>query len=108
MSPEVAERRKIEKSIIRRFALDAIKAGFTLGVCDGQEVVIKGATTAKAVLDKMFSVDEEDLLVYDGSRLVGMVNLVYGNGGWDVISDYSPSMEPLMKGVNELVEKNGW
>lgn len=31
---------------------------------------------------------------------------VYGNDGWDVISDYSIDLEPLMEGeVKRLIEK---
>lgn len=106
VTPKVARRQKIEKAICRRFILDALKAGYNVSVYDGQEIVAAHATTAKACLDVMFTVDEEQLIVYDAdNKRVGWVALIYGNDGWDVITDYHTRLEPLMKGAEALSNK---
>lgn len=105
MTATITKTRRIERAIIRRIVLDAVKAGYTLGVWDGEELVLKGATTAKAVLDKMFSVDEEYLFVYKDGKRIGWVLFVYGNGGWDVVTDYSPRLAEIMIRAVELAGK---
>ena len=60
---------------------------------------------AKVVLDAMFAADEDYLLVHKDGRQIGWVYFVYGNDGWDVVSDYTVNLEDLMKGANELADK---
>ncbi len=86
----------IETIVIRPLLEDAIAAGYTLGVDDGEEIVIRDCTDPAAILDKLFSVGEEHILFYRGQRKAGWVFLVHGNSGWDVVSDYSTNLEPIM------------
>lgn len=46
-----------------------------------------------------------DLLQDDQVVSEGWVYVVMGNDGWDVISDYTTNLEPLMSGANRLAEK---
>jgi hypothetical protein len=94
--------KQIETRIIGLLIDDAIAAGYTLGVWDGQETVLKHSTDKAVIFDKLFSVGEEHLLVYKDKKRVGAVFLVHGNGG-DVVADYSSSLEPIMKRCNAAV-----
>ena len=105
MTATISNTRRIERTIIRRIVLDAVKAGYTVGVHNGEELVLKGATTVTAVLDKLFSVDEEYLFVYKEGKRIGWVLFVYGNGGWDVVTDYSPRLAEIMIRAEELAGK---
>lgn len=103
--PDIAKRQRMERSICRRLILDAVKAGYTVGVHNGEEVVIRHATSSKAVLAELFSVDEERLLIYRDGKLFGEVLLVYGNSGYDVVCDYSSKLEPIMAGAQALADR---
>lgn len=43
----------------------------------------------EATLDDLFACDESFLLVHHEARQAGSVFLVFGNDGWDVISDWT-------------------
>ena len=106
LSPAVLKRRRMEYAVLRRFCLDAIAAGYTLSLHNGEDWCVKKVKTAKEVLDAAFSVDEERLYVFDGDKRLGGVFLVYGNDGYDVICDYHTSLEPLMeKGTHQLEDR---
>lgn len=100
----VAMRRHVERQIIRRLVLDAFSAGYLISVDNGEEEFTI-MDRVKPVLDACFSVDEEHLHFYKDGRKVGWVFLVYGNSGYDVISDYSTNLEPIMAGADRLTEK---
>lgn len=118
----VKARQRVERSIARRFILDALRAGYVLSVYDGEEVTLKQSTSAKAILAAMFTVDDEYLLlsrpddpqpeVTVGAffrptihNVVGWVRFVYGNDGYDVISNYTTNLETIMAGANKLADR---
>lgn len=90
---EVGKRQAVEWAIISAFVKTALKAGHTLGVHDGEETVLKHSSSYKAVMGAIMSTDEDYILVYpvgakEGAH-IGWVRCIYGNSGWDVISDYT-------------------
>lgn len=100
----VAQRQAAEKRIARAFIREALKAGYQLKVWTGEE--LHGPfTSLKATTGTMFTVDEEELIVTDGTKRIGWVSFVYGNDGWDAICDYHSALEPLMTEVNKLTKK---
>jgi hypothetical protein len=42
----------------------------------------------------------------DSDTWHGWVLFIYGNDGWDVISDYTCNLEPIMGPANELSEQH--
>jgi len=98
--------RTIERMIVRKVIADALAAGFALDVYDGGEFVLTRSTDPAAILAAMFSTDE-DYLHYrappEGPRK-GWVRFTYGNGGSDVVSDYTTNLEPVMKGASLLAD----
>ena len=91
--PKVGKRQAAEWAVISAFVKTALKAGHTLGVYDGEEVVLKHSSSYKAVMGAIMSTDEDYIFVYpvgatSGPR-IGWVRLVYGNDGPDVICDYT-------------------
>lgn len=79
--------RRIERAVVAAVVDDALAAGLTIAVHDGDGFSLRRSADRNAVLAAMWATDEEVLILYDGSRHVGRVWLVYGNGGWDVIHD---------------------
>lgn len=103
----MATEQQIERRIVRRIILDALKAGYSLTVCDGAETVLRQSVKPAVVLDAMFSTGEDVLSFIDAEgKRAGWVLLVYGNG-MDVISDYSDNDKTaaILKGADELAQK---
>lgn len=96
LARRIAAERKVARRTIR--ALRA--AGYTLGVHNGEELVLHHAADERKILAEMFTVDEEHLIAYgpDGKR-AGSVFFVYGNAGYEVINDYSLSLDAVMEPV---------
>lgn len=93
----VKARQRVEQTIALTAAQVLLDAGFSLGVDDGEEVTLQFSRDIEAVKKALFTTDEDYLYVYRADRNPralekrpdGWVRLVYGNDGWDVISDYS-------------------
>jgi hypothetical protein len=78
---EVRLRIAVEKQIVIKTVTDLLAAGYKLNVDDG---------------------DDDYLHVYQGKKHIGWVRFVYGNDGWDVISDYTCNLEDALKDVHAL------
>jgi len=113
-----AIRQRIEREIVTSFVQSALAKGYRLAVSlergyDLDEMLLGSRDRAK-IINAAFEGDEAHIFVQpaegpmteDGRVVsVGWVYVVLGNDGWDVISDYSTRLEPLMKGANRLSEK---
>ena len=96
----------VEHKIVRRVVKDAIKAGYTVSVFDGEEWTVKRSTEFKTINDALFSTDEDTLRIRDAEgKNLGVIQCIYGNDGFDVIADYSVSLEEFLKGANEYADK---
>lgn len=99
---------EIEARIMRRVIRDALAAGYSLGVHDGEETTISCSKDAKAIFAALRTTDDDHMLFYKygkpGPVQVGFVRFVYGNGP-DVICDYTTNLEELLAGANALAER---
>lgn len=97
------KRQEIEREIVKRTIKELLAAGYSLGVNDGEETVITHSTDAEAIFKEMFATDQDFLLVYVtvGGRCLSIANVhfIYGNTGWDVISDHTEFLETVLKPV---------
>lgn len=120
MSQSVAMRQEVERKIARAFIRSALKAGYSISVFDCEEFTLRRSTDEKAILGAMFTTDDDRLYVHiRGSKIdsewerdphkitsyFGWVWFVYGNSGWDVISDYTTNLEPLMADANKVSDR---
>lgn len=112
---DVKQRQDIEHQIISKLVTDILDAGYAISVDDGgEEPAITKSTNHENIMASLMNTDKDQIIVHqqDG-RLIGFVYLVYGNDGWDVINDYSTTLEDLglLKGAealaDELEEKYG-
>lgn len=115
----VLARHRVETKIVVKLVDDILKAGYRIGVSleRGYDVedMLMGETDKLKIMETVFAGDDCHLfvqsakgpLVEDGKVISeGWVYLVYGNDGYDVISDYSVKLESLVKGANELADKS--
>lgn len=98
----------LELRIVRRIVKDALAAGYTVSVYDGEETTVKKSSKLGEIIKAVRTTDE-DYLVFrtaDGTY-VGKVFLVYGNEPYEVINDYSANeaTEALLAGANALANK---
>ncbi len=101
----VKMRQHVERVIARRIILDAIHQGYTVTVDNGEDIAISKSTNVKDILNAMFQTDEETLRFYKDDKRIGWAFLVYGNSGYDVLSDYSVNIENIVQGANALADK---
>lgn len=101
-------RQYVEQKIARRLVCDLLTAGYNVTVNDGVEDVLSGSRDPFAVLHAMFgyytATDENVLFVQGTGDGGGWVKLVYGNGGWDVISDYTVNLEPVLEPISRWID----
>ena len=97
--------REAEIELERKVALMAVKgllkAGFGVGVHDGEATVLKNSFDESAIMNALGATDEEDLIAYKDGKRVGRVNLIWGNLQ-DVINDYSSNLEDALKDALEF------
>jgi hypothetical protein len=113
VTPAVRKRQAVEARIVKATVRTLLAAGFKLSVDDGgDELAITDSTNYSAIIDALMNTDEDYLLIREESvqpkRLIGWVRFVYGNDGWDVIADYSITLESYIgegTKVQKLVDK---
>ena len=97
----VSKRRGVEVEIVSFLVEELLGAGCFITI---EESEVEKCDDRDRLLGNVFDRDEETLIVYRGERLIGWVDLVYGNDGFDVIADYSLNLEPCMSNVFEYIE----
>lgn len=116
----VIARQYIEKQIARRLVEDLVAAGYRIGRVDccgtrhgaghscGEEnlaAASPGTNNVDQVLAAMFKGDDDHVYVNDArGNYVGWIWLIYGNGGDDVISDYSVDLDRIVEPVYAWVD----
>lgn len=101
---ETCSRLKVEAKITRKLTAAFLKAGAELAWYYGEDEA-PTYTRNRAELDaEAMAADEAWLRVRfkDGRR--GSVFLVYGNSGWDLITDYHMPLEPELRPVMAYAE----
>lgn len=103
-----------ERQIIVLLVEDCLAAGYKLGVNDGEETTLRDSTDEEKIFAAMSTTDEDFLILnkYDEAGEIlrkGWIRLVYGNSGWDVISDHTCNLEDedpvIFERANELAER---
>jgi hypothetical protein len=103
----VKMRQHVERIIARRVLLDLIAAGYSINIDNGgdTEELSSPSIKIKEILAVMFATDNEDIIVYNGPKFIGWVRLIYGNDGYDTVSDYTVNLEKVLRGANKLADK---
>lgn len=109
----VKMRQLVENEITAKVVDVLLAAGYGLSVDNGDnngdEYEIKNSHNFAKVLKALYQTDDDRLYVHHNAvEPFAWVHFVYGNDGWDVISDYTTNLEKLIgKGteVERLVDK---
>jgi hypothetical protein len=96
---------EMELAIANKIVDDALATNYTISVYDGEDWCLKRSSNKAEIIEALNSTGWDQLKFRDSEGVyVGVVALIWGNAGWELISDYtvSPAMEDLLKGANEL------
>jgi len=102
---KMMDRQEMERAIAGRFAQTVIDAGLTISVDNGEYISLRKSSDVDAVIKDLMACDMDWLHVHDGEKRIGTLLLVYGNDGYDVICDYSVSLEAYVKDADRLAEE---
>ena len=89
-----------EQAMLKCLIAELLEHGFALSVNDGEEEVVKQSRDPEKIFQACRSTDQDLLIVFHleprGLRQIGWIKLVYGNDGWDLLSDYTINLEPFL------------
>lgn len=105
---QLQTRINIERKIVSRIVKDALANDYKVSVFDSEEYVLKRSQSYKAIMEACFSTDDDTLVIRDNAgEYIGSIALIYGNCGYDVVSDYTynETMETLLSGAFKLANK---
>jgi hypothetical protein len=100
-------RQMIEKKIFSRVVKSALEKGLTLSVFDGEEYTVKNSAKYFEIMAEFSTTDEDYLVIHQNDDKVGWVRFIYGNDGYDVISDYTANdlTEEVVEPASLLADK---
>lgn len=101
----VKMRQEVERKIAEAVIDEALKQGYRLNVENGGDKfeLPEPTTDRDKILEVMFATDDEHLFFYkEGKKSVGWVWFIYGNSGWDVISDHSTNLASIMGPADKI------
>ena len=101
ITPDVQE---IDELVTNFLVQDLLDQGFTLSVYDGEEYTVKKSRDYTEIVAALRSTDNDELVVRKDNERIGAISLIYGECGYDVISDYSVSLEDALKNTNIYAE----
>jgi hypothetical protein len=96
----------VEREIVRVAVNNLLLGGYTIAVRDGiddGEICQRRTDRVDAIMRAIMSTDEDTLIVCKFNQLTdewesfGYIYLIYGNDGWDVISDHTTNLEEVLK-----------
>lgn len=88
----LSKRITIEGRIVSKLIKHGLASGYKVSLHDGEEWVVKSNTSYSQIMAAAYSSDWDMVRFRDNDKkVIGTVTLIYGNDGYDVISDYSSS-----------------
>ena len=87
----VKRRVRMEQKMVRALVDACLDRNFLISVNDGDSYVVSSSADRPTIRAALFSMDEDFLLIRDPVTRdnLGWFSLIYGNDGWDVVSNYS-------------------
>jgi predicted RNA binding protein YcfA (HicA-like mRNA interferase family) len=113
VNPSVRARVTVERRIVKKTVDALLAAGYALATDQGGHRFYDESNPTldrKTILAQLCETDDEYLGVFKADEATGVervvqplgyVYFVYGNDGWDVISDYTTNLEKVLAPVND-------
>ncbi len=100
----VKMRREVERKIVSAVIKSALLAGYEIGIDNGGDEYECKSTDYGTLMKAIMATDDEHLYFHAGPNIVGWVYFVYGNDGWDVLSDYTTNLEEMLKPAHAIAD----
>ena len=85
-----ARRMRMEKKMASGLIKACLRRGYFVTIDNGEDKPIVQSKNYRKIMNQLWQTDEEHVLIYDSvGKYLGWFFLVYGNDGWDLISDFS-------------------
>lgn len=100
----VKHRASLELAIVNKLIKEANKREYWLAIGEfAYKFNLK--IEADKFKSNLFNLDDSVVYVYDKDKNdIGWILFVFGNDGWDCISDYTVTLENFLKPINEFAE----
>lgn len=102
-------RQHIEKLIFRATIKAALAKGYCVSIINngGDEPEIRRSNSLKDIMKAFCLTDDDRIYLHKDkdSKAFAWIWFVYGNDGYDVISDYTTNLEEFLTPINELSDK---
>jgi hypothetical protein len=109
MACHTCRRIAIEQHIVRKVVKSLLTAGYWLQTdMNDDPRPNKPTRDLVEILNEMREVDDEFLGAFENStdeHPFAWVRFVYGNDGYDVVSDYTVNIEKIMAPINDYTDK---
>lgn len=89
------QRIAVERILVERTVDDLLAAGYSLATDQAGELEMPFTDDRQTILAQMMETDDEHLFALKDGKS-SWVYFVYGNDGWDVISDYLTNLEAII------------
>lgn len=109
LSGNVQRRITCERAIARALVKEAIKRGYVVSVWNGENYEIKRSRSVEKIIAALHTTDDDILRISlplvggDQFARIGTFTLIYGNSGYDVVSDFS-WVENEKRNTREIME----
>lgn len=101
---------ELEKRIARVVVEACIEKGYFLEIESDPD--LRYSQDVNKLMESLFACDDDHLVIFEkvdnrGYRQLGWVRFVYGNSGYDVISDYTTNLDALgvLDRANEIAKQ---
>lgn len=99
---EMEKKIRQTRNIVCRYLSALLIADYHLRIDDGEQIHAETGST-NVLLEQMFAVDDCVVLARKGET-VSMLRFVFGNEPYEVLSDYSVSLEEVLKPTNTYAD----
>lgn len=97
-------RASLELRIVHKVINDAKETGYKLEINEYEKDEYEQYKDW-GIVGMLFNLDDAHLLFSKDGKSCGWVRFVFGNDGYDVISDYTINLEDFLKGANALANE---
>lgn len=99
------QRIAIEQEMVTKVVDAFLAAGYSLQTDLQEDPRPEEPTSDRVIiLAELMETDDEFMGVFKNGERHGWVRFVYGNDGYDVVSDYTTNLEEIMKPINEYAD----
>lgn len=104
---KIAKRIMMERRVCFALVDALLAAGCTVSHDNGEDEEVTKSTDKQAIRNAFFATDMESVAAYQGDGCVAWFSLIYGNDGYDVISDHSDNefSNAVMEKVQPVIDK---